>query len=145
MANGPSDRAALRKTRVLVVAVIVGNVVGNTLLSRGLHHAGSHVSSSFVHYLRALANPWAISGVVLLALWMIANLSLLSRADLSYALPVTGSASFVLVALAGHFFLDEKVSPVHWIGIAVITAGVVLVIETSPLTVEVHGPPEDEI
>jgi drug/metabolite transporter (DMT)-like permease len=145
MSNGQPDRAALLKTRALIVAVIVGNVAGNTLLSRGLHHDGSRLSSSFLHYLHAVANPWAISGVIILAAWMIANLSLLSRADLSYALPVTGSMSFMLVALVGHFYLGEPVSAVHWIGIAVITVGVVLVIETSPLTVEVHGPPEDEI
>jgi drug/metabolite transporter (DMT)-like permease len=50
----------------------------------------------------------------------------------------------MLIALVGHFFLDEPVSLAHWIGIAIITAGVVLVIETSPLTVAVHEAPEDE-
>ncbi len=144
MSNGPPDRAALFKTRALIVAVIAGNVAGNTLLSRGLHN-GSRLSSSFVHYVYAVGNPWAISGVIVLAAWMIANLSLLSRADLSYALPVTGSVSFMLVALAGHFFLGERVSLAHWLGIALITAGVVLVVETAPLTVQVHAPPEDEV
>ena len=91
-----------------------------------------------------MANPWAIAGVVLLTCWMIANLSLLSRADLSYALPVTGSVSYMLIALVGHFFLGERVSLSHWVGIIIITAGVLLVIETSPLTVSVHEAPEDE-
>jgi multidrug transporter EmrE-like cation transporter len=144
MSNGPQDRAALLKTRALIVAVIVGNVAGNTLLSRGLHRGGSELTPSVTHYLFAVLNPWAVAGVVLLAAWMLANLSLLSRADLSYALPVTGSVSYMLIALVGHFFLGEPVSLVHWIGVAVITAGVVLVIETSPLTVTVHEAPEDE-
>lgn len=144
MSNGPQDRVALLKTRALIVAVIVGNVAGNTLLSRGLHERGSEISSSLTHYLYAVANPWAVGGVLLLAAWMIANLSLLSRADLSYALPVTGSVSYMLIALVGHFFLGEPVSLAQWIGIVVITAGVVLVIETSPLTVVVHEAPEDE-
>ncbi|MGI9101221.1 MAG: EamA family transporter [Terriglobales bacterium] len=144
MNNGAQDRLARFKTRALIVAVIVGNVAGNALLSRGLHQRSSHLAPSVLHYVYALADPWVISGVVLLAGWMIANLSLLSRADLSYALPVTGSISYMLVALVGHFMLGEPVPPAHWIGIVVITAGVVLVIETSPLTVEVHPPPEDE-
>ncbi len=144
MSNGPQDRIALLKTRALILAVIVGNVAGNTLLSRGLHRDGSQVTASVAHYVYAILNPWAIAGVLLLAAWMLANLSLLSRADLSYALPVTGSVSYILIALVGHFFLGERVSLVHWVGIAVITAGVVLVIETSPLTVPVHEPPEDE-
>jgi multidrug transporter EmrE-like cation transporter len=144
MTNGKQGRAALLTTRALIMAVIVGNVAGNTLLSAGLHRQGSHISSSFLHYVHAVANPWAAAGVLLLAGWMIANLSLLSRADLSYALPVTGSLSYIGVALVGHFFLGEPVSWVHWIGVAVITLGVLLVIETSPLTVPVHEPPEDE-
>jgi uncharacterized membrane protein len=144
MSNGRPDRVALLKTRALIVAVIFGNVAGNALLSRGLYHVGANVSSSLLHYVHAVANPWVFAGVSLLAAWMIANLSLLSRADLSYVLPVTGSLSYMLVALAGHFFLGERVTWVHWIGVAVITVGVLLVIETSPLTVQVHEPPEDE-
>src|SRR5512133_435538 len=142
--NGVHGRIALLKTRALIIAVIVGNVAGNTLLSRGLHQRTAELSPSFTHYLYAVANPWAIGGVLLLTAWMLANLSLLSRADLSYALPVTGSVSYILIALVGHFFLGEHVPPAHWIGIIVITAGVVLVIETSPLTVAVHDAPEDE-
>ena len=144
MSNGPQDRAALLKTRGLIVAVIIGNVAGNALLSRGLHRPTSDLPPSFMHYVYAVANPWVITGVVLLAAWMLANLSLLSRADLSYALPVTGSVSYMLIALVGHFFLGERVSAAHWVGIVVITLGVVLVIETSPLTVAVHEQPEDE-
>jgi len=144
MSDGPQDRTALLKTRALIVAVIVGNVAGNALLSRGLNQHSSRLSTSFTHYVYAVLNPWVITGVILLACWMIANLSLLSRADLSYALPVTGSVSYMLIAIVGHFFLGEHISVAHWIGVAVITAGVVLVIETSPLTVAVHQPPEDE-
>lgn len=120
-------------------------MAGNALLSRGLHRSDQHLHPSAMHYVYAVMNPWVIAGVLLLAGWMIANLSLLSRADLSYALPVTGSMSYILVALVGHFFLHEPVSAVHWIGVAVITAGVVLVIETAPLTVQVHAQPEDEL
>jgi drug/metabolite transporter (DMT)-like permease len=144
MATLPQDRTALLKTRALIAAVVIGNVAGNALLSRGLHDSSAQLHSSFMHYVRALANPWVLAGVLLLAAWQIANLSLLSRADLSYALPVTGSMSYMMVALVGYFLLGEQVAAVHWLGIAIITAGVVLVIETPSLTVSVHEAPEDE-
>lgn len=137
-------RTALFKTRVLIGTSIICQVVGNALLSHGLHHENAAVSSSFMHYVYAVLNPWAIAGVVVLCCWMISNLSLLSRADLSYILPITGSLSFILIALVGHFFLHEEVSWVHWVGICTITVGVLLVLETSPLTVNVHDAPEDE-
>ncbi len=145
MPNEQRPATSNHKTRALIMAVIVGNVAGNTLLSRGLHRHSQQISSSFLHYVYAIANPWALGGMALLACWMIANLSLLSRADLSYALPVTGSLSYLGVALVGHFLLGEHVAWVQWIGVCVITLGVLLVVETSPLTVEVHGPPEDEL
>jgi drug/metabolite transporter (DMT)-like permease len=144
MSNGAQDRTALLKTRILIACSVIGQVAGNALLSHGLHHQETGVSSSFFHYVYAIANPWAIAGVVVLCGWMISNLSLLSRADLSYILPITGSMSFILIALVGHFLLHENVSWVHWVGICVITIGVLLVLETSPLTVTVHEAPEDE-
>ena len=144
MSNGSQDRVALLKTRALIAASVIGQVGGNALLSHGLHHQSSAVSSSFLHYLHAIANPWAIAGVIVLTGWMISNLSLLSRADLSYVLPITGSMSYILIALVGHFFLREEVPWTHWAGIAIITIGVALVLETSPLTVTVHDAPEDE-
>src|SRR6185437_2847091 len=108
MSNGPQDRTALLKTRILIACSVIGQVAGNSLLSHGLHHQDAGVSSSFLHYVNAIANPWAIAGVIVLCGWMIANLSLLSRADLSYVLPITGSMSFLLIALVGHFFLKEE-------------------------------------
>jgi drug/metabolite transporter (DMT)-like permease len=130
------------KTNVLTVAVIVGNVVGNVFLSHGMRQAGRVVTFSprlhtltvsLVVYARAFMNPWVLAGVVILTLWMITDLALLSRADLSYVLPVTAIA-YVLIAVLGRFVLNERISWARWLGIAVITAGVVLVGETSPRT-----------
>jgi drug/metabolite transporter (DMT)-like permease len=64
---------------------------------------------------------------------MISNLALLSRADLSFVLPVT-AAGYVLVAVMGHFWLGEPISPARWAGICAITLGVVLVEKTPSRT-----------
>jgi drug/metabolite transporter (DMT)-like permease len=126
--------AGLRKTRALTVAVVVAQVLGNVALSRGMHDLGSIVSLSPLPYLRALLNPWVAAGVLILALWMLSNLTLLSRADLSYVLPVT-SMSYVLIALMGRFVLHERVDTIRWAGILVITLGVALVGRTPTRTV----------
>jgi uncharacterized membrane protein len=125
------------KTRVLTLIVIVTNVAGNILLSRGMHHIGSVVGFSPLPYLHAILNPYVAAGVVILTLWMISDLALLSLADLSFVLPVTASA-YVLIAILGHFVLDERVSLVRWIGIVVITLGVMLVGETPSRTTPEH-------
>ena len=121
------------KTRVLTAVVVVSSVIGNVSLSRGMREVGATLSLSPLPYLHALWNPWVIFGVCVLTLWMLANLALLSRADLSFVLPVTAIA-YVLIAIAGRFALGETISGTRWLGIAVITAGVIFVSETPPRT-----------
>lgn len=121
------------KTRLLTLYVIAANVAGNLLLSHGMRVVGSLASFEIASYLRAFGNIFVIAGVCVLASWMIANLGLLSRADLSYVLPVTSSA-YVIIAILGHFVLGEHISPGRWAGILVITAGVTVVGGTAPRT-----------
>lgn len=128
-----------RRTQILVVLVVLSNVLGNVCLSHGMHEVGRIVSASPIDYLRAFANPWNIVGISVLLIWMLSDLALLSRADLSFVLPVTASA-YVLVALLGHFLLSDRISWVRWSGIVLITLGVILAEETPARTTT--GPPE---
>ena len=128
-----------RKTQFLVLLVVVTNVLGNVSLSRGMHQVGRIVSASPLDYVRAFANPWTAAGIGILIVWMLSDLALLSRADLSFVLPVTASA-YILVALVGHFFLHDRISWVRWIGILLISGGVILAEETPARTTKV--PPE---
>ena len=133
------NRSEVRKTRILVLLVIATNVLGNVALSRGMHQVGRIISASPLDYLKAFANPWTILGICILVIWILTDLALLSRADLSFVLPVTASA-YVLVAICGHFFLHDRISWERWIGILLITGGVILAEETPARTTK--GPPE---
>jgi len=133
------SRTEVRKTRILVLLVIVTNVLGNVSLSRGMHQVGRIVSASPLDYLKAFANPWTLLGILVLIAWILLDLALLSRADLSFVLPVTASA-YVLVALGGHFLLHDHISWERWAGILLITGGVILAEETPARTTQ--GPPE---
>jgi transporter family protein len=124
---------------MLVLLVIASNVMGNVSLSHGMHQVGRIVSASPLDYLKAFANPWALLGVCILIIWILSDLALLSRADLSFVLPVTASA-YVLVAIGGHFLLHEHISWERWLGILLITSGVVLAEETPARTTQ--GLPE---
>ena len=112
------------------------------MLSVGMRQVGRTLSPSPIPYLAALLNPSVALGVCLLAIWLIANLSLLSWADLSYVLPVTAIA-YVLSAVAGHFVLGERVSLVRWCGVLSITAGAILVGRTKPTTTRLHPEVEE--
>jgi bacterial/archaeal transporter family protein len=118
-----------RRTQLLVLIAIATQVGGNVFLSYGLHRAGAIISVSPLDYIRAL-NLWTIAGIIMLSVWIITDLALLSRADLSFVLPVIAS-SFVLIAIVGHFGLGERVSGIRWLGILLISFGVLLA-ETTP-------------
>jgi drug/metabolite transporter (DMT)-like permease len=124
------------KTRTVVALLVASNVLGNFTLSRGLHEVGRLVFFSPWPYIHAFVNPLVVLGVLLLIVWLISQLSLLSRVDLSYVLPVT-SVSYVLTALMGEFLLHERVSTERWIGIGMIGLGVSLVVRTVPRTAPV--------
>jgi len=122
-----------RRPYELMAVVIAANAAGNFFLTWGLRDVGQIVTFSPWPYLRALSDPLVLLGVALLITWLISQLSLLSRADMSYAMPVTGSG-YILTALLGYFFLDEGIPLTHWAGIAMIGFGVALVGQTKPRT-----------
>ena len=121
------------KTHLLTAIVVFTNVVGNVCLSHGMQEVGRTISASPADYVRALLNPWVLAGSCTLALWMISDLALLSRADLTFVLPVTASA-YVFIAIAGHFVLGDRISWERWLGIVVISLAVILAEETPSLT-----------
>src|SRR5579862_2387924 len=124
------------KTIVVSFVVMATNVFGNYALKLGLSSgAGAVLGWAPMPYIRALAQPWVIAGVLLMLGWFISRLMLLSWADLSYVLPVT-AFSYVLSALLGAVLLRERVTLLEWVGICTITIGVGLVVFEYPETTE---------
>lgn len=119
--------------RALAIAAVLLNVGGNYFLSVGMRSVGATTSISLGAFLPVFANAWILVGITLLACWLIAQLSLLSWADLTYVLPITSSA-YVLTALLGALSLREHVSLAHWAGIGLIFTGVLVVGRTRPRT-----------
>ena len=122
------------RNRAFITIIVVTNSLGNLLLAMGLKHMPDFDPVSVVGYTaRFLTNVWILAGIALLIVWMIAQFSMFTWADLTYVLPVTASA-YILTALLGKFFLGEKISFARWIGIALISAGVMFVSETAEWT-----------
>lgn len=65
-------------------------------------------------------------GLLSVALTFIIWSTLLSKIDLSVAVPIA-SLSYILVPLISLVFLHEKIIPLRWLGISFILAGVIFV------------------
>ena len=120
-------------TFLLLLAVVVFNAVGNLSLAWGMRHVTETVGLNPLGYLRAMTNPYVAGGIILLVCWLLARMTLLSWADLSFVLPLTG-LGYILAAVFGKVFLGESVTAAHWVGTVLIFCGTAIVGSTEQQT-----------
>ena len=84
-------------------------------------------ASSAIIFLKAVfSSPFLWAGLGAVVAVFIIWSGILSRIDLSVAVPIA-SFSYILVPLVSIIFLHEKVTVFRWVGIFFILAGVILV------------------
>jgi drug/metabolite transporter (DMT)-like permease len=127
------------KTFVLLLVMVTFGPLGDAFLGKGMRRletAGMKSPADLFHFfLRAFSSETVWIGIILLATFFAAYTLVLSWADFSFVQPAS-SLSYAIVALLGHYFLSEFVSPTRWIGIFIICAGVLVVGTTPPRTTE---------
>lgn len=104
------------------------------MLSHGMKQVGSISLNHLQGVIWAVLNPWVAIGILLLLAFFATYMTALSWADLTYVLPAT-SLGYVILALVARFVLHEHVSPMRWLGIALITSGVGFVAGGPEITV----------
>ncbi len=127
------------KTRLMILIMVLAGPLGNALLAKGMKSIGTISVSSLPELLR-LGEQILTSGTIWLGIaglitFFVAYSLALSWADYSYVQPASALA-YAVVAILGVVMLHETVSPLRWLGIAVICLGVVVVGRTHPNTTE---------
>lgn len=134
MSTVTTPHASASKTASFLVVAVLSNSFGNLLLALGMDRMPNFTTTPLGHYLWMLvAQPYLVPGAALSALYMVAQLSLFSWADLSFVVPVIAS-SYVVTTLLSEFVLGEHVAVERWIGVTLISVGVALVSRTKPQT-----------
>ena len=127
------------KNAVFVALIVFGNTIGNLCLAISMSQMPGFRSVILQSYMGSvLTNPFFLAGTFLITLSMFAQLSMYTWADLSYVLPVTASG-YVVTAVLGKLFLREHVSISRWIGVVIISFGVLLVAQTRADTKHAEG------
>jgi len=121
--------------------MIIAGPLGNLMLGKGMKSIGkitTKISSpgEFVHVFSTVLSSGTIwLGIASLLAFFVAYMLVLSWADYSYVQPASAIA-YGVVALLATLLLGEVVSPIRWIGIAIICLGVLVVGHTNPRTTE---------
>ena len=112
--------------KLLIVIVTLNSVASQLLLKRAVADIGSPASlAALPQFFRAAAaSPPVYASLVLqvigYAVWMI----VISREKLGVAVAVLGSGFYVLIALVAWLLFDEQLTRLQWLGIAMITLGI---------------------
>lgn len=119
-------------TLILVLIPAITGVAGQLLLKVGMSNLGAlEISFTAVPsiLLKIITSPYILIGLAIyfggVFFWLLA----LNRADLSFVYPFA-SLSYILITIASATLLHEYVSPMRWLGMFIICAGVLLVART---------------
>lgn len=133
-----SDRLHF-KTRVMILALVIFGPVGNVLLRIGMKAIGPATSWKPAQLLsvgeRVFVSGTIWLGIASLITFFISYMLVLTWADYSYVQPASAFA-YLTIALLARFALSEVITPLRWVGIAVICVGVLIVGRTTPRGVE---------
>jgi len=113
-------------TRYLFLAFTINSVISQLVLRRGLLDLGS--PTSFMGLPRfigsAALSPWIYASVTLQILSYVMWMLIVTREKLGVATATVGAGFYTLMALSAWLVYGETLSPLQWMGIALVTLGV---------------------
>ena len=116
--------------RILFAVFTVNAVVSQLLLRRatlGLGRAPTSISAMPQFFAQAALSPWIYASVVLQALGYVLWLVIVAREKLGVATATIGAGFYALMALSAWLIYGEALSTLQWLGIFLVTCGVVCI------------------
>jgi len=116
--------------RLLLVTFTVNAVISQLLLRRATNMIGSPPMglSALPRFVgQAALSPWIYASVTLQVLSYVLWLVIVSREKLGVATASVGAGFYVLMALSAWLIYGETLSTLQWVGIVLVTCGVVCI------------------
>ncbi len=89
--------------------------------------ARNPVPKGFDWLLAACFSPAVIAAVVIQAVGFVVWVVVVSRVKLGLAFAIAGSFFYILMALVGWVFYQERLAPSQWIGLCLVSVGVLMI------------------
>jgi drug/metabolite transporter (DMT)-like permease len=112
---------------VFISAIAFGTIIAQIILKKGLILMGGIDFSSgvMVEIFRVMHSPYVMSAFFLQGIIALFWVYVLSRTKLIYLFTMSGAFFYILLALTSWIVLGEKLSLVQWLGVFMISFGVV--------------------
>lgn len=119
-------------SRYLVIfAMVFTATIANICLKLGMNILGKiEFGRIWTDLPKIVLNPYILFGIVALSISAFLWLQLLSELDLSYAYPILVSLTICSTTLVSWIILNEKISFLRLLGIAVVCIGIFIVSKT---------------
>jgi drug/metabolite transporter (DMT)-like permease len=115
----------------LLFVIVVAGTGGELCVTRAMKELGEVTDfrpAALLRFLRgALLVKWMWVGIAMMATAFFALLAALSFENVSFVVPVT-ALSYAAGAVGAVLFLRERISLQRWIGVAIVCAGVTIVL-----------------
>ncbi|KKR66463.1 MAG: hypothetical protein UU05_C0001G0087 [Candidatus Curtissbacteria bacterium GW2011_GWA1_40_47] len=114
----------------LLLTSVTFNVTANILLKKGVLSFGGlsgNLTKLFIEISKAAANPFILIGLGLYGLSFLIWLRVLTFNDLSRAYPIFATIVFMFTTIGSIKFLNEDISILRIVGIAVMLLGIFIV------------------
>lgn len=112
------------KTIILIAVEIILMAVAQIFFKKSGVFFANNKDLSFIY--RFAINPYFYVAIFIFAIATIIWVVILSKERLSIVYPIL-SLAYVVAAILGSFFLNEKITALNFIGVLIIIAGVFLV------------------
>jgi undecaprenyl phosphate-alpha-L-ara4N flippase subunit ArnE len=96
----------------------INSTIGNILLKKSQTY---YIESGF---LSNLFNIWFVAGVVFYAVSVVFFAKALNNLSVSIAYPILAGLGFLMLSIASNYFLNERLSFLHLIGMFLILSGI---------------------
>lgn len=114
-------------TYLLILCTTFCTIGSQLILKHGLRGLGALAASSKIEFLwRVAGSPWVALALSLQVVGYVVWFFVITREKLGVAFALSGSFFYLVMALMAWLLFDERLNPTQWIGIALVTAGVVL-------------------
>jgi drug/metabolite transporter (DMT)-like permease len=116
--------------KFLFVVFTVNAVISQLLLRRAMQGLGGAPTglSAMPHFIgQAALSPWVYASVTLQILSYVLWMLIVSREKLGVATASVGAGFYVLMAVSAWLIYGETLSTLQWLGIVLVTCGVVCI------------------